>query len=82
MLLDLQSDAGQQQQELALGDDNVTDRVRLMTALDDLNQRYGKGTLQMASAGLAGNRRAWSMKQERRTPGYTTCLADMAVARA
>ena len=53
-----------------------------MTALDDLNLRYGRGTVLMASAGLAGNRRSWSMKQERRTPGYTTCLADMAVARA
>jgi DNA polymerase V len=81
MLLELQSDAVQQR-ELALEDDNVADRVRLMTTLDDLNQRYGRGTVLMASAGLAGNRRAWSMKQERRTPGYTTCWADMAVARA
>ena len=37
---------------------------------------------QMASAGLAGDRRAWTMKQERRTPGYTTCWTDMPVARA
>lgn len=81
MLLELQSDAVQQQ-ELALEDDNVADRGRLMTILDDLNQRYGRGTVLMASAGLAGNRRAWSMKQERRTPGYTTCWEDMAVARA
>ena len=81
MLLELQSDAVQQQ-ELALEDDNVVDRGRLMTTLDDLNQRYGRGTVLMASAGLAGNRRAWSMKQERRTPGYTTCWDDMAVARA
>ncbi len=51
----------------------------LMTTLDDLNQRYGRGTVLMASAGLAGNRRAWSMKQERCTPGYTTCLADIPV---
>jgi DNA polymerase V len=70
MLLELQSD------------DNVTDRGRLMATLDDLNHRYGRGTVLMASAGLAGNRRSWSMKQERRTPGYTTCLDDMAVARA
>jgi len=81
MLLELQSDAVQQQ-ELALEDDNVVDRGRLMTTLDGLNQRYGRGTVLMASAGLAGNRRAWSMKQERRTPGYTTCWEDMAVARA
>ena len=82
MLLELQPDSGQQQQELTLEDDNVADRGQLMQALDALNDRYGKGTLHMASAGLAGERRAWSMKQERRTPGYTTCESEMAVARA
>lgn len=73
-----------QQGELALqlDDELIVDRRRLMSALDGLNQRYGRGTLLMASAGLAGNRRAWSMKQERRTPGYTTCWDDLAVARA
>lgn len=50
---------------------------QLMTALDTINQRYGKGTLHMASAGLAGSARVWSMKQQRRTPGYTTCWADI-----
>jgi len=53
-----------------------------MTTLDGLNLRYGRGTVLMASAGLAGDKRAWSMKQERRTPGYTTCWADMPVVRA
>ena len=82
MPLDLQSDTVQQH-ELALEDDNVADRDRLMTTLDDLNERYGRGTVLMASAGLAGEHRAaWSMRQERRTLGYTTSLADMAVARA
>ena len=81
MLLDLQADANQQG-ELSLEDDSVQDRSRLMTALDSLNHRYGRGTVLMASAGLAGERRTWSMRQERRTPGYTTCWADMPVARA
>ncbi|BCO27290.1 protein UmuC [Rhodoferax lithotrophicus] len=81
MLLDLQPDTVQQQ-ELALEDDGSHDRSRLMSTLDDLNQRYGRGTILLASAGLAGDRRAWSMKQERRTPGYTTCLDDLAVAHA
>ncbi|MCF8167196.1 MAG: DUF4113 domain-containing protein, partial [Rhodoferax sp.] len=40
------------------------------------------GTVLMASAGLSGDRRAWSMRQERRTPGYTTCLAEIPVVRA
>jgi DNA polymerase V len=81
MLLDLQPDTVQQG-ELDLQDDDVPDRRGLMTTLDDLNQRYGRGTVLMASSGLAGDRRAWAMKQERRTPGYTTCWADMPVVRA
>ena len=82
MLLGLQSDAVQQW-ELALEEeDNLQERGRLMATLDGLNLRYGRGTVLMASAGLAKERRTWSMKQERRTPGYTTCWADMPVARA
>jgi len=81
MLLDLQPDTVQQG-ELALQDDEAPDRGRLMSTLDGLNQRYGRGTVLMASAGLAGPRRVWSMKQERRTPGYTTCWDELAVARA
>ena len=81
MVLDLQSDTVHQQ-ELDLEDDNAEDKTRLMSALDTINQRFGKGTMKIASAGLTGDRRVWSMKQERRTPGYTTCVADMPVARA
>ena len=81
MLLDLQPLA-QQQGELDLEDDRSEDRTRLMGALDSLNQRFGRGTVLMASAGLAGEKRQWSMKQERRTPGYTTRWSDIPVVRA
>ncbi len=81
MMLDLQSNTVQQG-ELDLQADEAKDRSRLMSALDGINDRYGRGTVLMASAGLAGDKRAWSMKQERRTPGYTTRLEDMPVARA
>jgi DNA polymerase V len=81
MLLDLQADANQQI-ELNLEDDSEQNRGRLMTTLDSLNHRYGRGTVSMAGAGLAGDKRTWAMRQERRTPGYTTCWADMPVARA
>lgn len=81
MLLELQSDSVQQR-ELALEDDDPVERSQLMETLDGLNLRYGRGTVAMASAGLAGDRRAWSMKQERRTPQYTTNWNDLAVARA
>lgn len=81
MLWDLQQE-GQQQCELDLEGDNQKDRSRLMSALDELNQRYGKGTLHMASAGVEGNKRVWSMKQACRTPRYTTRWDDLPVARA
>lgn len=82
MLLDLQPDT-QVQTELDLDDvDADEDRTRLMHAMDTLNQRFGKGTVLTASAGLEGVRRQWSMKQLRRTPAYTTRWDDMPVARA
>jgi len=81
MLMDLQSDQVQQG-ELDWDDDIAKDCGRLMCSLDTLNQRFGRGTVKMASAGLQGERRVWSMKQERRTPGYTTCWADMPLAKA
>ena len=72
MLLDLRP-ASQQQHELDLEDDQQAgNRGRLMQALDGVNLRYGRGALLLASAGTKGDHRAWSMKQERRTPGYTT----------
>jgi DNA polymerase V len=85
MLLELQPDSIRQG-ELDLDDENLLDdeagRTQLMSALDGINRRYGRGTMKMASAGLAGERRVWLMKQERRTPGYTTCIADLPIARA
>jgi DNA polymerase V len=81
MMLDLQSDTVQQG-ELNLEADDTKDRSQLMSALDGINDRYGRGTVLMASAGLAGDKRLWTMKQERRTPGYTTRWEDMPVARA
>ena len=82
MLLDLRP-ADLVQQELAL-DDEVADPggSRLMQALDAVNQRFGRNTLSLASAGLAGEPRQWSMKQERRTPGYTTDWDGLALVRA
>ena len=81
MLLDLQP-SSVQQGELELEPEPVADKSRLMTAMDTLNNRFGKGTVHVASAGYAGPLRAWGMKQERLTPQYTTSWADIPVARA
>lgn len=80
MLLDLQP-GSIHQVELDLEDESP-DRSHLMNAIDQLNQRYGKGTLMLASAGTAGDKREWSMRQEMRTPDYTTKWADVPLAMA
>ena len=71
MLMDLQP-ARHEQMCLALGENMPASRHRLMTALDNVNHRFGRGTLHLASAGTAGKQRHWEMKQARKTPGYTT----------
>ena len=58
------------------------DRSKLMSAMDAVNGRYGRGSLKLAGVGLAKERKAWGMKQERRTPQYTTSWDEMPIARA
>lgn len=79
MLMDLHS-ADTEQLSLQLGSEEPETRTRLMRALDSINQRHGRGTLHLASAGTAGKLRTWEMKQERKTPGYTTQWGQLVVA--
>ena len=81
MLVDLKPDT-LEQNELNFGDEDSEDRERLMISLDELNDRFGRGTVMLGSAGTKGDKRAFSMKQERKTPRYTTCLADIPTVRA
>jgi hypothetical protein len=77
MLLDLRP-ADLVQQELALEDD-VADPggSRLMQALDAVNRRFGRNTLSLASAGLAGEPRQ-SLKN-RRWRSVNGCLGGNGV---
>ena len=83
ILLDLQP-ASVLQHELALAPvcSEPAASERLMTALDRVNDRYGRGTLALASSGIGGDARGWSMKQQLLTPQYTTRWSDLPVARA
>ena len=83
MLLDIGSASTVQfELDLDVADPALGARPRLMEALDAVNDRYGRGTLKLASAGLGMAPRNWTMKQERRTPAYTTRWEDMPVVRA
>ena len=80
MLLDLQ-DGSIVQGELDL-EPEAPARGHLMGALDKLNDRFGRGTWVMASAGTKGPQRDFEMQQNLLTPQYTTCWADLPVAKA
>jgi len=49
---------------------------KLMAVLDRVNQRYGRGVLRISSQD-AGEE--WGMRQERKSPAYTTCWDDIPV---
>ena len=68
--------------ELGFEEPESRDHNRLMSAVDAVNHRFGKGSIHVASTGQDRPAREWGMKQERRTPHYTTCIADIPVARA
>jgi DNA polymerase V len=57
-------------------------RAGLMTTMDKVNDRYGRGALHVARAECSTTAKAWTMKQERRTPNYTTDWRDLVMARA
>lgn len=79
ILLDLQP-ASRVQNELDL-DFSPPAQGKLMATMDSINDRYGRGTMALASSG-GGKSRAWAMKQERRTPEYTTKWDHVPVVRA
>ena len=82
MLLDI-GPATHVQQELALEEPHSTETgsAQLMSALDAINTRFGRGTVALASGGQSHALCAWGMKQERRTPGYTTDWEGLAMVR-
>ena len=66
--------------QLNLFDDNAPrrDSEQLMTLLDQLNTKEGKGTLYFAGQGI---QQQWQMKREMLSPRYTTRFSDLPVVR-
>jgi uncharacterized protein (DUF2235 family) len=57
-------------------------QTRLMQAFDQLNDRFGRGTVHLGSTGASDGPRRWAMRQERLSPQYTTRWSDLPWARA
>jgi DNA polymerase V len=51
----------------------------LMHAVDSINRAYGRGTIRLAAEGIE---QRWKMRAGRRSPAFTTRLADVVVAQA
>jgi DNA polymerase V len=54
----------------------TTSNAHLMLALDKLNQRYGRGTVKVSTQ---GSFKGWQMRQERKSPNYTTAWDEVPV---
>ncbi|MBH8578809.1 Y-family DNA polymerase [Bisbaumannia pacifica] len=81
MLLDL-VDANRQQLSLLDTPERAAQRDRdnqLMTILDELNQKMGRGTVRL---GIPRNNAAWHLRCGHRTPRWTTSWSELPTARA
>jgi len=57
-------------------------QTALMTALDTLNRRFGRGAVSIASTVQRHERAGYVSKQERRSPRYTTRLEEILTVQA
>ncbi|MFC7462068.1 Y-family DNA polymerase [Hydrogenophaga defluvii] len=80
ILLDL-APSSLHQGELELEESDSSDKSILMTTVDSLNRKYGRGAVSVGGAGF-GPKKEWAPRQMRLTPHYTTRLEDIPVARA
>jgi DNA polymerase V len=80
LLLDLAPAARAQGSLFAIEDAAGTGRAaRLMEALDQINQRHGRGTLRYAAEASSTE---WRMRQRLKSPAYTTQWGELPVVRA
>lgn len=68
------------QAELDFGETVLDSDERLMHAIDEINDRFGRGTIIYGSAGVGSEKKVWTMNQQRRTPSYITTLGEIPTA--
>jgi DNA polymerase V len=77
-LSNLVPNEGQQLSLFHPQEDNAKSK-RMMLALDQTNQKYGRGALFIAGEGV---NKSWQIRSEYKTPAYTTSWNELAVAQA
>lgn len=78
MLLDLVPEGGQQTDLLGYSD-NDEKELKLMKAMDSINQRWGRGSVKLASEGI---NQSWAMRRSYKSPDYLTNMKELPVAYA
>lgn len=76
MLCDLADHAVEQQDLFTPGD--TENSQKLMSAVDALNRRHGRGTVFFAGSGI---QKRWEMKSDMRSPGFTTRWDELQIVR-
>jgi DNA polymerase V len=76
-LIELVEKHDSQQDFFCSGQPLISDKV--MSTLDLINKKYGRGTAFIAAQGI---RKPWVMRQNFKSPAYTTQWADLPVVRA
>jgi DNA polymerase V len=56
----------------------IDKKEKMINAIDDINGAYGKETIH---SGAFSHRKAWGMRQELKSPNYTTRWEDLPVIR-
>jgi DNA polymerase V len=79
ILLDLSPASGRQLSFLEPCGEEKAKRDALMRVMDRINTVHGRGALTLAASGLG--KKEWHMRQERRSPSYTTSWNELPVAR-
>jgi DNA polymerase V len=78
ILPDLVRKDERQRSFFALADADQAKRSRLMETIDAINQKWGRGTIFPAAAGIERN---WKIRSEMKSPCFTTRFADLPQAR-
>ncbi|WP_207385222.1 DUF4113 domain-containing protein, partial [Legionella beliardensis] len=67
------------QMDLFLQPSNVTlaKSEKVMSVIELINEKYGNRAIRLAAEGFQKN---WAMKQEMKSPGYTTCWSELPYA--
>ncbi len=66
-----------QRQDDLFAEAEPAEESKLMAVLDRVNQRFGRGVIRISSQDVGEE---WGMRQERKSPAYTTCWVELPAA--